>query len=219
MKKSYILIGILFILAGLGFGIYWFNSNNQNSSNNSNYDASRITTNTNNNIPDNSIYEENITKNTKQEKTYSKISSFTTTIYTKESDRQNNISVACSALNGTTVKDGETFSFTQTIGKTSTSKGYEKADVFVEGEVEHALGGGICQVSTTLYNAVRSVSKLDVTERHSHSNDVPYIKKGSDAAVAYGSYDFKFVNNTGHTIKIEAKNTKNKITVKLYELK
>ena len=225
MKKWYMLIGIIFILAGVGFGIYWFNSNNQNLSNN-NYNASRIASDTdntsileNNNI--NNFSTSNDINNTAPEKTYSEkeISSFSTKIYTKESDRQNNISVACSELNGTTVKDGDTFSFTKTVGKTSTSKGYEKADVFVDGEVEHALGGGICQVSTTLYNAVRSVSKLKVTERHSHSNDVPYIPKGKDAAVAYGSYDFKFVNNTGNTIKIEAKNTKNKVTIKLYELK
>ena len=217
MRKWYILLSIIIILAGIGFGIYWFNSNNQNYSNN-NYNASRTTIDDNNNT----FIENNFIDNTiQQDKHYSEkeISSFSTKIYTKESDRQNNISVACSELNGTTVKDGDTFSFTKTVGKTSTSKGYEKADVFVDGEVEHALGGGICQVSTTLYNAVRLVSKLNVTERHSHSNDVPYIEKGKDAAVAYGSYDFKFVNNIGNTIKIEAKNTKNKVTIKLYELK
>lgn len=220
MKKWYILLSIVFILVGIGFGIYWFNLNNQNLTNNNNYNASKTAIDETNNI-NNLVTNENIDTNNKQEKTYTEkeISSFSTKIYTKESDRQNNISVACSTLNGTTVKDGDTFSFTKTVGKTSTSKGYEKADVFVDGEIEHALGGGICQVSTTLYNAVRSVSKLDVTERHSHSNDVPYIKEGKDAAVAYGSYDFKFVNNTGNTIKIEAQNTKNKVTIKLYELK
>ena len=222
MKKTYLLLGIILILSGIGFGVYWFNSNNENQSKNNNYYASRINSDyTENTIPENSNNNETINNNIKQETTYTEkeISSFSTKIYTKEDDRQNNISVACSSLNGTTVKNGDTFSFTKTLGKTSTSKGYEKADVFVDGEVEHALGGGICQVSTTLYNAVRSVSKLDVTERHSHSNDVPYIEKGKDAAVAYGSYDFKFVNNTGNTIKIEAKNTKNKVTIKLYELK
>ena len=220
MKNWIVLIGVIIILAGIGFGIYWFNSNNQNLSNNSNYNTSRTTGDVNNttvienNVTDNSVIDENFNNITEKE-----ISSFSTKIYTKESDRQNNISVACSTLNGTKIKDGDTFSFTKTVGKTSTSKGYEKADVFVDGEVEHALGGGICQVSTTLYNAVSSVSKLKVIERHSHSNDVPYIKKGKDAAVSYGSYDFKFVNNTGNTIKIEAKNTKNKVTIKLYELK
>ena len=66
------------------------------------------------------------------------------------------------------------------------------------------LVDGNCQVSSTLYNAVLAVSSLKVTERHEHSNDVPYVKKGKDAAVAYGSYDFKFVNNTRNDIKIKA---------------
>ena len=218
MKTTYILIAIIFILAGIGFGIYWFNSQNNTNIPNTNYNASRTSEEVNTSIENSIILDNTISDNKKTAYTKKKISSYSTTIYTKESDRQNNISVACSTLNGTTIKDGDTFSFCNTIGKTSSYKGYEKADVFVDGEIEHALGGGICQVSTTLYNAVRSVSKLDVIERHSHSNDVPYIEKGKDAAVAYGSYDFKFVNNTGKTIKIEAKNTKNKVTIKLYEL-
>jgi len=219
--RWYILIGIIFILIGIGFGIYWYNTNNQNFSNmDSSYNTSRTIGNTYENIIDNTINNNTINAQSENSKpTYKEISSFSTKIYTKESDRQNNISVACSTLDETIVEAGDTFSFTKIVGKTSTSKGYEKADVFVNGEVKHALGGGICQVSTTLYNAIRSVSNLDVIERHSHSSDVPYIKKGRDAAVAYGSYDFKFVNNTGHTIKIKAKNTKDKVTVKLYELK
>ena len=63
-------------------------------------------------------------------------------------------------------------------------------------------GGGNCQVSSTLYNAVLETPGLVVTERHEHSNNVPYVQKGKDAAVAYGSYDFKFRNDTGNDIKI-----------------
>lgn len=63
---------------------------------------------------------------------------------------------------------------------------------------------GNCQISSTLYNAVLEVPSLVVTERHAHSNYVPYIAKGKDAAVAYGSYDFKFKNNSGNDIKILA---------------
>lgn len=144
------------------------------------------------------------------------IASFTTKIYSKDSDRQNNVTKACSTLNDTTVNNGATFSFTNTIGKTSSAKGYEKANVFQDGKVVEAMGGGLCQVSTTLYNAVLKVKDLKVTERHSHSNSVPYIKSGKDAAVAYGSYDFKFVNNTGKTIKIKASNTKDDITIKIF---
>ena len=86
------------------------------------------------------------------------------------------------------------------------------------GDVVEALGGGLCQVSTTLYNAVLKIPELKVTERHPHSNKVPYIKSGKDAAVSYGAQDFKFINNTGNTIIIKASNTKNNVTVKLFKL-
>ena len=73
---------------------------------------------------------------------------------------------------------GSTFSFCDTVGKATSSKGYQKADVYThDGEVTKALGGGNCQVSTTLYNAVLKVDGLNVTERHVHSNSVPYIRK------------------------------------------
>lgn len=124
------------------------------------------------------------------------IASFSTKIYSKDSQRQNNVSITCKSLNETIVENGKTFSFCDTVGKATSSKGYQKADVFKDGEKIKALGGGNCQVSTTLYNAVLKISELKVTERHAHSNSVPYIAEGKDAAVSYGTYDFKFVNNT-----------------------
>lgn len=81
------------------------------------------------------------------------------------------------------------------------------------------FGGGNCQVSSTLYNAVLEVPSLEVTERHEHSNDVPYVKDGKDAAVAYGSYDFKFVNNTGNDIKIKASTDNSNVTITINSLK
>ena len=69
-----------------------------------------------------------------------------------------------------------------------------------------------------MYNAVLKVSDLKVTERHEHSNNVPYVSKGKDAAVAYGSYDFKFVNNTGSKIKITSSCDKNYVYVKIFKL-
>lgn len=77
---------------------------------------------------------------------------------------------------------------------------------------------GNCQVSSTLYNAVLKVNDLEVTERHEHSNNVPYVSKGKDAAVAYGSYDFKFVNNTGSKIKITASCDSNYVYIKIFKL-
>lgn len=155
----------------------------------------------------------------KKEETETQIADFTTKIYTKDSERQNNISITCSTLNDTTVNNGETFSFCNTVGKATSSKGYQKADVYQDGEVIQALGGGNCQVSTTLYNAILKVDGLSVTERHEHSNSVPYVSKGKDAAVAYGSYDLKFVNHTGNKIKISASTDKSFVYIKIFSLK
>ena len=86
------------------------------------------------------------------------------------------------------------------------------------GKKKKGLGGGNCQVSSTLYNAVLKVPNLKVTERHEHSNSVPYVQKGKDAAVASGSYDFKFVNNTGNKIKITASCDKNNVYIKIFTI-
>lgn len=86
------------------------------------------------------------------------------------------------------------------------------------GNKTKGLGGGNCQVSTTLYNAVLNVPSLQVTERHPHSNKVPYIQSGKDAAVAFGSYDFKFVNNSGYRIKILASTSGADVTIKIISL-
>ena len=232
MNKKYIFLAILSITAiGLGiFAFYKFNNNNDSK----NYDASRtsqnLNTSSNNETTQNEVKNPENTPNkddqsnndSKQEvvpvTSEKEVSSFTTKIYTKDSDRQNNVTLACSALNDTVVENGKTFSFSNTVGKATTKKGYKKADVFKNGEVIEALGGGLCQVSTTLYNAVLKVPDTKVTERHSHSNKVPYIKSGKDAAVSYGTYDFKFVNNTGKSLKIKADNTPNNITIKILKL-
>ena len=86
------------------------------------------------------------------------------------------------------------------------------------GNKQKGLGGGNCQISTTLYNAVLKVPSLVVTERHEHSNTVPYIANGKDAAVAYGSYDLRFRNNTGYDVKIKSEVTSDKVSISLYKL-
>ena len=86
------------------------------------------------------------------------------------------------------------------------------------GKKKKGLGGGNCQVSTTLYNAILYAPSLVITERHSHSNKVPYIQNGKDAAVATGSYDLKFKNNSGKKIKIKASCSQNDVTIKLLQL-
>ena len=97
---------------------------------------------------------------------------------------------------------GETFSFEDTVGPVTAEKGYEEASVIVNGETEKALGGGNCQVSSTLYNAVAQISDLEVVERHDHGKEVYYVPLGQDAAVAHDSCDFKFKNNSTNDIKM-----------------
>ena len=221
MKKSYIIFLVFLFIIGAVIGIYLFNTKYNNTNENSNYNATR--TSNNNEQQANQFSEDSSSKsnsNTEENKTpiETQIADFTTKIYTKDKERQNNISITCSTLNDTYVEPGETFSFCDTVGKATTTKGYEKADVFKDGEVVQALGGGNCQVSSTLYNAVLKIPELEVVERHEHSNSVPYVSKGKDAAVSYGSYDFKFKNNLPNKIKISASCDSDYVYVKLFKL-
>lgn len=234
MKKSkWVIISILIALILIGVAIYYYSNNVKNDNN---YTAER--TSTNNEAKDDNV-EQNNTENTLNNNNITNttnassnneinntttkevtIASFSTKIYSKDSARQNNIKITCNTLNNTTVNSGETFSFCQTVGQATSSKGYEKADIYDRnGNKKQGLGGGNCQVSTTLYNAVLEVPSLVVTERHAHSNNVPYIQKGKDAAVAYGSYDLKFKNNSSNSIKILSSTDGNYVYISLVELK
>lgn len=203
MKK--IVISLIVIALSVGIGIWIWKSNQENTSD---YQAEKSSTNNTNKEP-------NTTKVTIKE---TEIAQFTTKIRNKESERQNNIGITCKTLTGKEIKQGETFSFCDTVGKATTEKGYQEADIYVEGKKEKGLGGGNCQVSTTLYNAVLEVQGLEVLERHQHSGHVPYIDEGKDAAVSYGSYDFKFKNNTDNVIKIVMENNENEIIAKLIKI-
>ena len=186
-------------------------NNNENNASNNNIENTNSETNSETNSTQNSTDE--------AQKKEEAIASFTTKIYNKESERQNNVSITCSTLNNTIVENGNTFSFCKIVGPATSAKGYQKADIFDnDGNKKKGLGGGNCQLSTTLYNAVLKVPSLQVTERHEHSNKVPYIQQGKDAAVAYGSYDLKFKNNTGFDIKISASSTKNNVSISIYKI-
>jgi len=114
---------------------------------------------------------------------------------------------------------GSTFSFTETLGPASPNEGYQKAETFdKDGGIIQEYGGGKCQISSTLYNVVLSIPSLSVIERHEHSNKVPYVEEGKDAAVSYGSVDFKFKNNNSFKIKIDATCTENDITISIYQI-
>ncbi|MBR6034049.1 MAG: VanW family protein [Clostridia bacterium] len=147
------------------------------------------------------------------------LSAYSSTIYTKTSERQNNIKLACNELNNTIVNPGETFSFCDTLGPAKPEDGYQKADTFdTEGDIYKEYGGGKCQVSSTLYNAVKDIPGIEIIERHEHSNYVPYVQEGQDAAVAYGSVDFKFRNNNAYPIMIKASATDDEVIIKIVKI-
>lgn len=195
---------------------------NRTSTDISNLNLNDISNNTiNNNIV--STNQADNTSNSSSSKVSNKseelLAQFSTRIYSTDSARQNNLEITSKKLNGTVVKPNETFSFTKTIGPSTAAKGYEEADIYdSNGNKIKGYGGGNCQVSSTLYNAVQKVSSLEVVERHEHSNTVPYVKEGHDAAVAYGSVDFKFKNTNNFSIKILVETSKNYVVVKLMKI-
>ncbi len=130
--------------------------------------------------------------------------------------RSKNVANGCSLINGTTLYPGDTFSTYNTVKPFSTENGYEMAGSYLNGKVVDSIGGGICQVSTTLYNAVLR-AELEVTERHNHSMIVTYVDPSADAAIAESSgKDFVFVNNTDYPIYIDGHTADKKITFTIY---
>lgn len=131
---------------------------------------------------------------------YKVIGTYTTTT-TANKDRNKNIELASSALNGLILQPGEEFSFNKTTGERSLAKGYRPAGAYVNGVLVEEPGGGVCQVSSTLYNAV-VFAGLTTTERHAHSYEPTYVTPGEDAMVSYGGPDMKFINNSSSAIAI-----------------
>ena len=129
-----------------------------------------------------------------------------------EKNRTINLKLAAAAINGQVIQPGKTFSFNKTVGPRTRERGYLEATIFVGGKKEQGLGGGICQVSSTLYNAVLN-SKLKVVERHTHSLPVTYVPTGKDATVSYGYLDFRFQNNKPYPVKIQAAVGKNTLDI------
>lgn len=136
-----------------------------------------------------------------------------TTIYDSTNfNRSTNIDIACERINGTILEPGETFSFNKVVGERTAKNGFKEALIYNGGEVDYGLGGGICQISSTLYNAVLKAN-LEIVERKNHSMTVSYLPIGQDASVSYGSVDFKFTNSRTYPIKIVATAKAGVITV------
>lgn len=147
---------------------------------------------------------------------YGLLATYSTTA-TRNSNRNTNISLAMAAFNGVAVEPGQTFSINECTGKRTEDKGYKAAGAIVGGVLQDELGGGVCQVSSTLFNAVVRAG-LQITERHNHSWPSDYVPAGMDAAIDYPSMDFKFVNNSQGTIYLVSIFDKEsrKLTVEVY---
>lgn len=125
-----------------------------------------------------------------------------TTYFESNPNREHNIELALSKFNGLTVENGQTISFNKVVGPRSASRGFQEAKIILDGEFVPGIGGGVCQASTTVFNAVL-LAGLTVDKSHNHSLAISYVPIGRDAMVSSGA-DLVFTNDTGGTIYIEA---------------
>lgn len=136
------------------------------------------------------------------------------TEHTNNKNRNNNLTLACAAVNGFVMGPGETFDFNTVVGKRTSEKGYKAADAYDGGMTVKTLGGGICQVSSTIYYCCL-ISDLEILERSPHSYVSSYMPMGTDATVSWGGPEFSFKNNTNYPIRIEAEVSDGYVKVKL----
>ncbi len=140
--------------------------------------------------------------------------SYSTTYYGSSENRCTNIRIACEMIDGTILQPGDTFSFDAIVGRRTADKGFKEAPVFLS-STEHgmSLGGGICQVASTMFNAAL-YGNLSIVERHQHTQRVGYVPLGRDAALNWGTKNFRFKNNTKYAIKIHITAKDHKLTCK-----
>ncbi|RUS48267.1 hypothetical protein ELR57_05280 [Cohnella sp. AR92] len=131
------------------------------------------------------------------------IGQYATYFNSNNRNRAKNIALSAKAIDNRVVFPGEKFSFNQTVGRRDSSKGYVRAPIIVRGELSEGIGGGICQVSSTLFNAADRAG-LRILERYSHSRHVPYVMPGRDATVSWGGPDFVFSNPYNQPVLIRA---------------
>ncbi|AWI03009.1 VanW family protein [Clostridium drakei] len=143
------------------------------------------------------------------------IGTYSTNYAASSSERANNIALATNSINGKILMPGEVFSFNDTVGERTEERGYEPAPVIIGNKLESGLGGGICQVSTTLYNAVNR-SGMTSIEREHHTMPVHYVPQGMDATVDYGNIDYKFKNIYQYPVYIQAYISSRNIIFNLY---
>ena len=146
------------------------------------------------------------------------LSKFETTYDASFKGRSENLRIAASKINGTVLMPGEQFSFNGVVGERTVSEGYQDAAIYSNGQVVQGLAGGICQISSTLYN-VALLANLQIDERYNHSFTTSYVKAGRDATVVYGVKDLKFTNTREYPIKITASVSGGVCTFAIYGIK
>ncbi|MFS0752033.1 VanW family protein [Oceanobacillus sp. 1P07AA] len=150
-----------------------------------------------------------------QEISQKQIGFYTTTFRESNTQRANNIKLATESINNTVLFPGEVFSFNDTVGERTRERGYQKAPVIIKGELDEDIGGGICQVSSTLFNAV-DLKGIQITERYAHSKQVPYVPPGRDATVSWWGPDFAFKNLYNEPLLIRARSAKGRLSIFVY---
>ena len=129
------------------------------------------------------------------------LSTFSTNYNANQTNRTTNLRLAANKINGTVLMPGQTFSYNKVVGNRTTAAGYKEAGTYVNGQIVDGVGGGICQITTTLYNAVL-YANLDIVQRTNHQFIPSYSTASRDATVVYGAIDFQFKNNREYPIKI-----------------
>lgn len=143
------------------------------------------------------------------------LSTFTTRFDSTKTDRVHNISLAAQKINGVVLENGGEFSFNGVVGQRTEENGFKSAKIIENGEFVDGIGGGVCQVSTTLFNCAL-LAGCDITEYHPHSLAVSYVPPSFDAMVSGTYFDLKFRNTTGCTLYIRAEATTDSITFNVY---
>jgi len=141
-----------------------------------------------------------------------------TTDVSGTSARKGNVKLAGASVNGTVLNDGDIFDYNQVVGQRTTERGYGEAATYINGETVNTVGGGICQVSSTIYKATL-LSNLEIVERYAHRFYPGYIDLGMDATVSWGGPEFRFKNNTGYPIRIDVSYANSQLTVSIYGTK
>lgn len=146
------------------------------------------------------------------------LATFTTRYDVSDVDRSTNLQIACQKINGKVVLAGETFSYNKALGPRTAAAGYKNGKIYSGGEVVDGIGGGICQISSTLYNTVL-MANLEIVERRNHQFVTSYLPAGRDATVVYGATDFKFKNTRKYPVRIVASAKNGIATVSIYGIK